>query len=388
MNNRQKICIIGGSLSGLVTAASLSKLNCNIDLIVNNFKKKNKSNRTIAISEENMNFLENLDISKSFDSYLWPCSIMKIYEEISQEKHDEIYEINKEIKKNKIFYMIKNSQLTKLLKNKIDKIKSIKVKENKKISKIYSNGLLKSLSSKQDNSKYNLIIICTGNDSDLVKNLFEERTISTSYKEESLTTIINHSPCTNNIARQIFLDNGILALLPISKSQTSIVFSIKKNKENLNDSFIKKEIHLHLKKYLKKVNFSKPIERRDLNLLIRTKYFKNRLLLFGDALHLIHPFVGQGFNMTLRDLYTLQKILKEKINLGLDIGAEDSLSDFSKEVKSLNFVFAFGVDALKKSFTIKNKYFKNARNEMIKILNKDNLSKKIFYNLADRGLKF
>ena len=33
---KQKICIIGGSLSGLVTAIALSKLYCEIDLITDN----------------------------------------------------------------------------------------------------------------------------------------------------------------------------------------------------------------------------------------------------------------------------------------------------------------------------------------------------------------
>ena len=33
---KQKICIIGGGLTGLVTAISLSKLNCSIDLITGN----------------------------------------------------------------------------------------------------------------------------------------------------------------------------------------------------------------------------------------------------------------------------------------------------------------------------------------------------------------
>ena len=33
---KQKICIIGGNLTGLVTAIALSKLNCQIDLITGN----------------------------------------------------------------------------------------------------------------------------------------------------------------------------------------------------------------------------------------------------------------------------------------------------------------------------------------------------------------
>ena len=57
---KQKICIIGGSLTGLATAITLSKLNCEIDLITGNTKQNYRSNRTIAISESNFNFLYKL----------------------------------------------------------------------------------------------------------------------------------------------------------------------------------------------------------------------------------------------------------------------------------------------------------------------------------------
>ena len=97
------------------------------------------------------------------------------------------------------------------------------------------------------------------------------------------------------------------------------------------------------------------------------KYFKDRILLFGDSLHTIHPFVGQGFNMTLRDLASLEKILRKKIKLGLDIGSSDILSEFSEEAKPRNFIFSFGVNILKNSFA-----YKKLRNEMLKILNKSN----------------
>ena len=63
--NKQIICIIGGNLTGLVTAISLSKLNCDIDLVTNDINKNTKSNRTIAISENNFNFLNKLNISRS-----------------------------------------------------------------------------------------------------------------------------------------------------------------------------------------------------------------------------------------------------------------------------------------------------------------------------------
>ena len=61
---KQKICIIGGGLTGLVTAISLSKLDCQIDLITGNVNQNYKSNRTIAVSENNFDFLNKLNISE------------------------------------------------------------------------------------------------------------------------------------------------------------------------------------------------------------------------------------------------------------------------------------------------------------------------------------
>ena len=54
----QKVCIIGGGLTGLITANALSKLNLKIDLIVDNNLTKIRSNRTTAISQNNYDFLK------------------------------------------------------------------------------------------------------------------------------------------------------------------------------------------------------------------------------------------------------------------------------------------------------------------------------------------
>ena len=61
---KQKICIIGGNLTGLVTAIALSKLNCQIDLITGNVNQNHQSNRTIAVSENNFDFLNKLKTNK------------------------------------------------------------------------------------------------------------------------------------------------------------------------------------------------------------------------------------------------------------------------------------------------------------------------------------
>ena len=380
---KQKICIIGGSLTGLVTAISLSKLNCSIDLITGNAVQNLKSNRTIAVSENNFDFLNKLNISESLKREVWTCSIMKLYTEIKNEKFSKIFELNNENKQEKSLYMLENSKIMKLMMSKIQQIKSISVKNHKKVSSISTSGLLKSVKFNNNISKYNLVIICAGYNSSLIKNLFNDQMIENSYKESAITTILSHSSHKNNTVRQIFLENEILALLPISNTKTSIVWFVKNDVRKKNDLFLKKKIKLYAKNYLKNIKFATNIEYKGLNLLIRNKYYLDRTLLFGDALHVIHPFVGQGFNMTLKDLACLEKILTQKINLGLDIGSFDVLSEFSSETKPRNFAFSVGVDLLKNSFS-----YKKLRNSILMILNKSNFAKDIFFEIANKGFRF
>ena len=380
---KQKICIIGGSLTGLVTAISLSKLNCKIDLITGNLVKNFESSRTIAVSENNFHFLNKLNISKSLKKEIWTCSKMKLYTEVKSEKFSEIFELNKEGKNENIFYMVENSKIMKFMMNKVEKIKSISLIKNKKVSSIYTSGSLKRVKFNNNISKYNLVIVCSGHNSTLIKNLFNDKIIENSYKEFAVTTIVDHLSSKNNVARQIFLDNAIFAMLPISKTKTSIVWSIKNSMKEKSNFFLKKKIKLYASNYLKSVKFTSKIEKKDLNLLIRNKYYLERTLLFGDALHLMHPFVGQSFNMTLRDLRCLEKILEEKINLGLDIGSSDVLSEFSNEAKPRNFSFSIGSDLLKNALP-----FKKIRNDIFKILNKSNFAKDVVFDVANRGLRF
>ena len=380
---KQNICIIGGNLTGLVTAITLSKLNCQVDLITGNTNQNLSSNRTIAVSENNFDFLNKLNINKSLRKEIWPCSIMKLYTESKNKKFSEIFKINSNNRQKKILYMIENSKMMKFMMNKIKKTKSISVKYHEKVSSIYNSGLLNSVKFNKFFFKYNLVIICAGCNSNLVKNLFNDQIIEDSYRESAITTILNHRSFKNNTVRQIFLDNEILALLPISNTKTSIVWTVKKDMQKNNDLVLKKKIKSYAKNYLKNIKFLTNIEYNDLNFLIRNKYYLDRTLLFGDALHMIHPFVGQGFNMILRDLACLEKILSKKINLGLDIGSLDVLSEFSSETKPRNFVFSTGVNILKKSLS-----YKKLRNSILMILNKSNFAKDIFFEIANKGFRF
>jgi 2-octaprenyl-6-methoxyphenol hydroxylase len=120
----------------------------------------------------------------------------------------------------------------------------------------------------------------------------------------------------NDTAVQIFTKKGPLAFLPISNRETSIVYSIyntNAQKDENIEQLIKDKNFKYKIRNIEKIN---SFELKSLNL---RSYYHNNILAFGDLLHKIHPLAGQGFNMTIRDIKILLKIIRERLNVGLPL---------------------------------------------------------------------
>ena len=132
----QKICIIGGGLTGLITAAVLSKQEVNIDLVVGNNKQKSESNRTTAISNDNYDYLKKLNFEKNF----WSSKKMELYEKFSNNKIEKIFELQK--KNENILHMVENFKLTKKLTEFLKRKKTITFKKKNIFNHMITSGVI------------------------------------------------------------------------------------------------------------------------------------------------------------------------------------------------------------------------------------------------------
>ena len=389
--DKHKICVIGGGLTGLVTAIALSRLNLKVDLIAKNFFEKSKSLRTTAISDSNYKFLKKLNIFNTSNETLWSCSKVKLYDTNLNLGNSEILDFDTNHPKDNILHMITNYRFENIMKKRIEKNKNISIKSNTKVLKIFSDKGYKCVKTEcKKIFKYNLIIICAGKNSFLTKIFLKNKSISYDYDEISIVATIKHEQLKNDTARQFFLDEGPLALLPISNTKTSIIWSVKKNvlyKQKNREIFVKQNIKNVIKNIYKSANFyPNTIEYKDLDLHFSYKSFDDRVLIFGEALHSVHPIAGQGFNMILRDLNKLEKTIIENTKLGLDVGSSVILSEFVNNIKSNNFVSLVGIEFIKKVFSINNIKFKKLRNYYLNVLNSNSIIKSFFIKIADKGI--
>ena len=363
------ICIIGGGLTSLSLAKNLINKKINIHFYHKNKIKSLSSSRTIGISRNNLEFFtkEIYDISKKI---FWEIKKIEIYSEKLQKENLLEFENNEE----SLFYMVKNDDLYESLLKKISKNKFFKKKIIKQNS--FYTDLIKK-------NKYDLIINCDSNNF-LSKKYFTKR-INKDYNNLAYTTILKHKEIKNNVATQIFTKNGPIAFLPISNSETSIVCSLDIKNKKYNNNEVLDLINENNPKYqIQKILELSCFKLSSSNL--RNYHYKN-ILAFGDLLHRIHPLAGQGFNMCIRDIKILSRIIQNKIDVGMELDSS-ILNDFEKQTKTKNFIYSNSVDFIYETFNFDKKNKSNSFNKILKIIGKNKNLTNYLIKLADRGLDF
>ena len=358
-----KVCILGEGLVSLILAKVLARKALSVDIFSNVKVRKYSQTRTIGITKSNISYLNKNIIN--IEKILWEINQIKIYTE--NFKNEEI--LNFSNLSEQTFSIIKNDELYNNLKKNLIHDKFVKFKKNRNYKKIIKEN-------------YNLIINCDLNNQ--ITKKFFSKTIKKNYYSYAYTTIISHKKLIkNDTASQIFTKNGPIAFLPISKTQTSVVYSLKtKFSKNMDD--IKRLIYKFNPNYdIIKIG---TISKVGLNSSNLRNYYKDNILAFGDLLHKVHPLAGQGFNMSLRDISCLSKLIDEKLDLGLDLDTT-ICRNFEKEMRDKNLIFSTGIDWIYQFFYFEGKTNNEIISKSLNILGKNKFFNSLFKKFADNGLR-
>ena len=363
------ICIIGDGLTALTLAKNLVNKKINICFYHKNRIKNLISSRTIGISKNNFDFFRT-EVHKIPKKLFWAIKKIEIYsEKLEKEKL-----LKFENDKNNLFYMVKNHELYTSLINELSK-NSFFTKKKIRNKFFYENF--------QKNNNYDLIINCDSNN--FLSEKFFTKKIDKNYENVAYTTILKHKKIKNDVATQIFTNNGPIAFLPISNKETSVVYSLdtkttKYEERDILNLINKNNPKYQIQKTLKLSNF------RLYSSNLRNYHHKN-ILAFGDLLHRIHPLAGQGFNMTIRDIKILSLIIQNRIELGLQLD-ESVFSEFEKKTKNKNFLFSKSIDFIYEVFNFDKKIKSKSFDNILKNIGKNSKLTNYFIKLADKGINF
>ena len=373
---KQKICIIGNGLTGLTAALILGKLNLDVHLIAAPDKKRRRDIRTTAISENNYKSLINF-IGNKYSKIFFESKEIDLYKEYSKEiKHF----MNLSNKNNNLMFLFQNEILKKLIQRKINTYKNLKI-FFKKVSEIDVEKSKVFFGNK--NFSYDAIFVCTGSKSEIIQNIFGDRFIERKTDEIALTSIVNHNSKIVN-AKQFFLKEGPMAILPLSKNKFSFVWSVSSKFKNKNVAPIIVKKFKEILKLKSDFTVSK-VDCFPISFKFRSNFNKKNILVLGEGSYNVHPVAGQGFNLILRDIFYLNIKINEYLKNGLQIKDSLFIDEYLKQRKPENFLFGLGISFVNSFFKF-NKISEPIKKVILKDINKFNILKDISLRVSNKGI--
>jgi 2-octaprenyl-3-methyl-6-methoxy-1,4-benzoquinol hydroxylase len=76
-----------------------------------------------------------------------------------------------------------------------------------------------------------------------------------------------------------------------------------------------------------------------------------RVVIVGDAAHVVHPLAGQGVNLGLRDVVALREVLRAATAAGIDLATPSRLARWARQRRSENSLAAHAFDGLNRLFS-------------------------------------
>lgn len=382
MQEKFDIVIVGAGLVGLTAALACAKKGAKVCILDQKLPNIKGDMRASAISASSFVLLKNLHVIDSIVSNIQ--AIDKIF--ISDSRVGRKNKLNLKFQNlNHKGYMIDNSILKNELLKLIKKSHGITLKAPVKILKTFTNS--DKVKINLDNNlriEASLLVAADGKNSNYRKSA-DISVRFTHYKQSAIVTTIGHEFAHNGSAHQFFFPGGPLALLPLTKNRSSIVWSDSSLASgaamSLNDSDFIDELSYRINGLLGKIKLLGPRQIFPLSLQMANRYTAKRLVLVGDAAHSIHPIAGQGLNLGLRDAAALADNVALSIRKGIDLGSE-VIQEYEKWRSFDNNKLGITTDILNRLFSNKNSSLRIIRRLGLNGVNRSELLKTFFIEEA------
>ena len=194
------------------------------------------------------------------------------------------------------------------------------------------------------------------------------------YGQRGVVGYIDSERPNEATAWQRFLDTGPLAVLPVDKHRSSIVWTLPDAEAGralaLDDEAFGREL---TNAFAGRLGALRPVSARaafPLRRQLANNYVAGRVLVLGDAAHVVHPLAGQGVNLGLRDVAGLREVVRDAQQRRADWAAPHRLRRWARLRRSDNTVAAYGFDAINKVFSNDEMHLTLARGALLGLAGK------------------
>ncbi|QUE30773.1 FAD-dependent monooxygenase [Francisella philomiragia] len=379
MNTKYDVAIVGGGIVGLLTSLALARTGCSIIHIEKDELEVKNDNRSIAVSYSSIAFLNTLGLWDKVASKTQTIKKVHVSDK-GRYGRAEIF-----AKDENLPFLGAIAPMRELL-----AVALQNVAENENIEKAFKTNVVSLQKNADDYSlvveqeqqdkiiQASLIIACDGASSS-IRKMLNVGAQTTDYKQDAVVFDIQTDLDNDNTAFERFMTDGVLAMLPKSKTTMGCVWTVdredSKAKLNLGKKEFEELVQDRFGYRLGQIEVATKPDVFPLYLVQSNEVYKDNVLFFGNALHFLHPVSGQGMNLSIRDIGFLYDLLVESDFSQSSIAVV--LEEFAKVRKpdhdrTINITHGFV-----KWFVSNDFKFVASRNVGLHLLQRSKLAKKV-----------
>jgi len=230
---------------------------------------------------------------------------------------------------------------------------TIKTHQNLRGIETHSDRAILHIEGEKEEYACKLLVGCDGRES-FVRKSVGIKYPGHDYGAKGIVATIKLDQPHNGVARQIFLQGGPFAVLPLKNNMASLVWTersaVADSLMALNDRDFGLELREKTGDFLGEFTMHSARFAYPLKMRVADSFVSERVALAGDAAHAVHPLAGQGLNLGLKDVATLAEVIAKAAHVGLDIGSPLALEPYEEWRRADTVSMAAGVDILDKLF--------------------------------------
>ena len=330
------VVIIGAGMVGASLACALAPLNKRIAIIesvtLSNDQQPSYDDRGLTLSASSKRILEQINVWQQVQVYATPIKKIHVSEQgrfgfthldAKEAGYDELGNIvvarplgqalHKQMASFENVELICPAELKHFKRN--DRTMEIEIAES---------GETKTITA-------GLLVGADGSRS-LVRRLADINTNEKDFKQTAIVANVTTQKPNNATAFERFTPHGPVALLPIDKNRSVLVFTVERNDAEqylaMSDEAFIKEVENEFGRRLGRIEQVGQRRSYPLFFIEALQQYQPQLVLLGNAAHSIHPNAAQGFNLGLRDVGGLAECIFAGINKGYDVSDISILEDY------------------------------------------------------------
>lgn len=375
----QDLLITGGGLNGPALALAAAQAGLSVTLVDalprDTRKRRNFDGRSYALAQGSIRLLRALGLWDRLAKDAQPMLEIKVTDGRAGEGPSPwmMHFDHAEIEEGPMGYLIEDRHLRRTLLEAMDATKAIThlAAETVTTQTVAPGHITLGLASGAS-LRGRLLAGCDGRQSGTAARAGIRR-IGWDYGQTAVVCALKHDAPHGGIAHQFFMPAGPLAILPLTKNRSSIVWSETTDRAAqlmaLDDADFLAALRPAFGSFLGEISLTGARFSYPLGLKLAHSLTAPRVALLGDAAHGVHPIAGQGLNAGLRDVAALADVLETAQQRGEDIGSAPVLARYQTWRRPEAVKLALATDGFNRLFSNDSPLLRSARDIGMGLIN-------------------